>query len=248
MSGHSKWHSIKHKKAAIDAKRGNIFTKIIKELTVAARIGGGNAESNSRLRLAISKAKENNMPQDNITRAIKKGTGELPGVSYEDFTYEGYGPGGVAMLVTVTTDNKNRTVSEVRHLFSRFNGNMGEAGCVAWMFHKKGMLVVDKTTADEEELLMQALDAGAEDVKTETNTYDILTAPEDLETVKEKLEKQGITFTLAEITMVPQTTIKLEGKDAQQMLTLMEKLEEHDDIQNVYANFDISEEELAKCE
>lgn len=247
MSGHSKWHSIKHKKAAVDAKRGNIFTKLIKEITVSARIGGGNPDMNPRLRTAILKAKENNMPQDNITRAIQKGTGELPGVSYEDYMYEGYGPGGVAVMVEVTTDNKNRTVSEIRHIFSKYNGNMGENGCVAWMFSKKGVILVDKEKADEEGLMMIALDAGAEDMKTEDTNYEIVTTLEDFEKVKDALTEQGVPIALAEITQVPQSTVKLVGKEAQQMIVLMEKLEEHDDVQNVSANFDIPEEEFDVC-
>ena len=248
MSGHSKWHSIKHKKAAADARRGNIFTKLIKEITVAARIGGGNPDMNPRLRTAIGKAKDQNMPQDNITRAIKKGTGELPGVAYEDFTYEGYGPGGVAVMVQVTTDNRNRTVSEIRHLFSKHNGSLGENGCVAWMFSKKGVILVDKDKAAEEELMMLALEAGAEDMKSEGDSYEITTVPEDFEAVEKALRERGIPLSLAEVTMVPQSTVKLAGKDAKQMLALMERLEEHDDVQSVCANFDIPEEVLNECE
>ncbi len=247
MSGHSKWHSIKHKKALVDAKRGNIFTKLIKEITVAARIGGGDPDMNPRLRTAIGKAKENNMPQDNMIRAIKKGTGELPGVSYEDYTYEGYGPGGVAVMVEVTTDNKNRTVSEIRHLFSKHNGNMGENGCVSWMFSKKGIILVDKDQSDEEELMLTALDAGAEDMTVEDTGYEITASVDDFETVKNALIERGVNISLAEISLIPQTTVKLEGKEAKQMLTLMEKLEDHDDVQNVSANFDISDEDLDGC-
>ncbi len=246
MSGHSKWHSIKHKKAVVDAKRGNIFTKLIKEITVAARIGGGDADGNPRLRLAIQRAKDANMPHDNINRAIKKGTGELPGVSYEDACYEGYGPGGVAVLVEAMTDNKNRTVSDLRHILSKQGGNMGENGCVAWMFQKKGLILVEREQIGEDELLDIALEAGAEDMKAEEAGYEITTTVEDFEAVKQAVEDKGITPSMAEITMIPQTTIKLEGKTAQQMLLLMEKLEEHEDVQQVHANFDISEAELTR--
>jgi YebC/PmpR family DNA-binding regulatory protein len=241
MSGHSKWHSIKHKKAVVDAKRGNLFTKLIKEITVAARLGGGDPNGNSRLRLAIQKAKEANMPQDNINRAIKKGTGELPGVTYEEACYEGYGPGGVAVLIEAT-----RTVSDLRRIFSKQGGNMGESGCVAWMFHKKGLILVNREQIEEDELLGIALEAGAEDMKVDESNYEITTTPEGFEAVKQAIEDKGIKPSLAEVTMVPQTTIKLEGKQAQQMLQLMEKLEEHDDVQQVYANFDIPERELAQ--
>jgi YebC/PmpR family DNA-binding regulatory protein len=244
MSGHSKWHSIKHKKARVDAKRGNVFTKIIKEITVAARLGGGNPDMNPRLRTAVAKAKSENMPNDNIARAIKKGTGELPGVSYEEYTYEGYGPAGVAVMVEVLTDNKNRTVSEIRHIFSKYNGNLGETGCVGWMFEKKGVILIDASQAGEEQLMEIALESGAEDISTEDNEYEITTQPEQLETVKSALEAKNIAISMDEISMVPQNTIKLEGKQAQQMLAMMEKLEDHDDVQNVYANFDISDEEL----
>jgi YebC/PmpR family DNA-binding regulatory protein len=244
MSGHSKWHSIKHKKAAADAKRGNIFTRLIKEITVAARLGGGDPDGNPRLRLAIQRAKDANMPNDNINRAIKKGTGELPGVTYEEACYEGYGPGGVAVLVEAMTDNKNRTVSDLRSIFSKQGGNMGESGCVAWMFHKKGLILVGRDQIDEDELLDVALDAGAEDVTTEESGYEVVTTVENFEAVKQALDKREIKPSLAEITMVPQTTIKLEGKTAKQMLQLMDKLEDHEDVQQVYANFDISEQEL----
>ncbi len=245
MSGHSKWHSIKHKKALVDAKRGSMFTKLIKEITVAARIGGGDPEGNSRLRLAVQRGRDANMPQDNIIRAIKKGTGELPGVTYEELCYEGYGPGGVAVLVETTTDNKNRTVSELRHLFSKHGGNMGENGCVAWIFDKKGLILVDREQINEDDLLDIALEAGAEDMKTEDAGYEIITEADTFEQVKKAVEDKGIKPSLAEVTKIPQNTIKLEGKNARQMLQLMEKLEEHDDIQQVYANFDIPEEELS---
>jgi YebC/PmpR family DNA-binding regulatory protein len=244
MSGHSKWHSIKHKKASADAKRSSIFTKLIKEITIAARLGGGDADGNPRLRLAIQKAKDNNMPNDNISRAIKKGTGELPGVTYEEACYEGYGPGGVAVLIETMTDNKNRTVSDLRRIFSKQGGNMGESGCVSWMFHKKGLICVDLNQIDEDELMNIALEAGAEDMNKEESGYEIITSPDDFEAIRNALQKKGIPFTLAEITMLPQTTIKLEGKVAQQMLQLMEKLEEHDDVQQVYGNFDIPDLEL----
>jgi len=224
-----------------------MFTKLIREITVAARLGGGDPNSNARLRLAISRAKDANMPQENITRAIKRGTGELPGVSYEEAVYEGYGPGGVAVLVEAMTDNKNRTVSELRHIFSKHGGNLGENGCVAWMFDKKGLVLVDKDKANEEELMLVALEAGAEDMRSAENHYEIITQPGDFEKVKQALEEQGIEYSLAEVTMLPQTTVKLTGKQAQQMLQLMEKLEEHDDVQHVYANFDIPEEVMAEA-
>ncbi len=247
MSGHSKWSSIKHKKAAVDAKRGKIFTKVIREITVAARQGGGDPEANPRLRTAIQAAKAVNMPQDNIHRAIQKGTGEGEGTSFEEIVYEGYGPGGVAILCTVLTDNKNRTVAELRHLFSRHGGNLGETGCVAWMFHKKGLIVVDKSQKDEEELMLLALEAGAEDIKADDDVYEILTTSEDFEWVKRALEEQNIEMSVAEISMIPQATVKLEGKQAQQMLKLMEALEDHDDVQHVYANFDIPEEVMSEA-
>lgn len=242
MSGHSKWATTKHKKAAIDAKRGKIFTKITKEITVAARLGGGDPDGNPRLRTAVAKAKGVSMPAENIKRAIQKGTGELPGVSYEEITYEGYGPGGVAVIVEVMTDNRNRTVSEIRNIFSKANGNMGEAGCVSWMFNKKGYCVVSKATADEDKLMTLALDAGAEDMQTEDDNFVITTPPNDFEKVKKALEDAGIVLDVAEITAIPQTYVKLDGKEAQQMLRLMETLEDNDDVQNVYANFDIPEE------
>ncbi len=248
MSGHSKWHSIKHKKAAIDSKRGSIFTKLIKEITIAARIGGGDPDGNARLRLAVQKGKENNMPKSNIDQAIKKGTGELPGVSYEEYIYEGYGPGGVAVLVEVQTDNRNRTVSELRHIFSKNGGNMGEAGCVSWMFSKKGLIIVDRDKADEEKLMEIALEAGAEDMATEETNYEITTGLDSFEQVKQALSDKNIPINMAEVTMIPQTTIRLEGKAAQQMLQLMERMEEHDDVQNVYANFDIPEQVLAEVQ
>jgi len=246
MSGHSKWSTIKRKKGAADAKRGKIFTKIIKEIIIAARSGGGDINSNPRLRTAVLAAKAENMPRDNIDRAIKKGTGELEGVNYEEFTYEGYGPGGVAMLLEVLTDNKNRTVAEVRHIFSKQNGNLGEAGCVSWMFEKKGLISVDKAGADEDRLIEVALDAGALDVKDTGKEFDVTTPPDTFEVVKKKLETTGFKSTYGEVTMVPQTTVRLSGKEAEQMLKLMEGLEDSDDIQKVYANFDIADEEMER--
>ena len=244
MSGHSKWHSIKHKKAAVDAKRGKIFTKLIKEITVAARLGGGDPDANPRLRAAVAAAKAANMPADNIKRAILKGTGELPGTTYEEITYEGYGPGGVAILIQAMTDNKNRTVSELRHIFSKNNGNLGENGCVAWMFDRKGYILVKGNDKSEEELLDIVLEAGAEDIQEDEGNFEITCQPEDLEAVKSALEEAGITPKVAEISMVPQNTVKVTGKDAQQVLKLMEALDDHDDVQNVYSNFDIDSAEL----
>lgn len=247
MSGHSKWATTKHKKAAADAKRGKIFTKIIREITVAAKMGGGDPEGNPRLRTAILKAKENNMPADNIKKAIQKGTGELPGVSYEEVTYEGYGPGGVAIMIQIMSDNKNRTVSEIRHLLSKSGGNMGESGSVAWMFQKKGYLSIEKQKTDEDKLMAVALDAGAEDIRSDDPTlFEVITAPADFEKVKKAMTDAGLTPSFAEVTFLPQTYIRLEGKEAEQMLRLMEALEDHDDVQNVYANFDISDEVMAK--
>ena len=243
MSGHSKWATTKHKKAATDAKRGKIFTKITKEITVAAKLGGGDSDGNPRLRTAVAKAKSVSMPAENIKRAIQKGTGELPGVSYEEVTYEGYGPNGVAIIVEVLTDNRNRTVSEIRNIFSKAGGNMGEAGCVSWMFHKKGYIVVARAKADEEKLMSLALDAGAEDMQTEDDNFVITSAQSDFEKVKKALEDAGIPLEVAEVTMVPQTYVKIDGeKVAGQMMRLMEAIEDNDDVQNVYANFDIPEE------
>ncbi len=250
MSGHSKWAGIKHKKAIIDAKKGKVFTKVSKEITIAAKIGGGSPDMNPRLRLAIEKAKGVNMPADNIKRAIMKGTGELPGVTYEEVAYEGYGPGGVALLIDVLTDNKNRTVGEIRHILTKHNGHMGETGSVSWMFSKKGYILVNKKTADEDTLMTVALDAGADDFKNDPGeeNYEITTAPEDLNKVKEHLEKNNIKPGHAEVTMIPRNYIKLEGKDAERMLRLMEALEDHDDVQNVHANFDMPDEIMAKLE
>lgn len=249
MSGHSKWATTKRKKAAIDAKRGKIFTKITKEITVAARMGGGDPDGNPRLRTAIDKAKGVSMPQENIKRAVQKGTGELAGVTYEETTYEGYGPNGVAIIVEVMTDNKNRTVSELRHLMEKLGKGMGENGCVSWMFHKKGYFVVSKAKADEEKLMGIVLDAGAEDMQPEDDNFVITTAPADFDRVKKALDDAGVATEVAEVTMVPQTYVKLEGqKEAAQMLRLMEALEDNDDVQNVYANFDIPDEVMSAVE
>lgn len=247
MSGHSKWHSIKHKKAATDAKRGRVFTRLIKEMTVAARTGGGDIESNPRLRLLVNNAKASNMPADNIKRAIMRGTGELPGVSYEEVNYEGYGPGGVAIFLRVLTDNRNRTVAEIRHILSKHNGNLGENGCVSWMFDKKGYFVVEKSAADEEKLLEIALNAGAEDMREDDDNFEIFSAPENFETVKAAIETAGVAIAASEVSMVPQNYVKLQGKDAQTMLKLMESLEEQEDVQNVWANFDIDAAELKEA-
>jgi YebC/PmpR family DNA-binding regulatory protein len=246
MSGHSKWSTIKRKKGATDAKRGKAFTKLIKEITVAARMGGGDPNINPRLRTAIAAAKTDNMPKDNIERAIKKGTGALEGVLYEEVYYEGYGPGGAAVLVESLTDNKNRTVADVRHVFSKSGGGLGEAGCVAWMFEKKGLFVFQKEDVDEETLMEAILDAGGEDIRYEETTFEVTTAPEDFEAVKKSLDDRDLKYELAEVTMVPKTMVRLEDKDAEQMLRLMESLEDSDDVQKVYANFDISEETLDK--
>lgn len=244
MSGHSKWSTIKRKKGATDARRGKIFTKLIKEITVAARFGGGDADANPRLRAAIAAAKAENMPKDNIERAVKKGTGELEGVAYEEAYYEGYGPGGAAVLVESLTDNRNRTVADVRYVFSKSGGSLGEAGCVAWMFGKKGLFVFEKESVDEETLMEVTLDAGAEDIRDEEGTFEVITSVEDFEAVKKTLDEKGMGYSLAEITMVPQTTVELEGKEAEQMLRLMDALEDSDDVQKVYSNFDISDKTL----
>lgn len=245
MSGHNKWSTIKHKKGAADAKRGKIFTKIIKEISVAAKLGGGDPAGNPRLRTAMDNAKQENMPKDNIERAIKKGTGGMEGVTYEEITYEGYGPGGVAVLVEVMTDNRNRSVSDVRSIFTKCNGNMGETGCVSWIFDKKGLIVFPKTT-DFEKLFEVALDAGADDVSDEDEQYEVTTDPTKFMEVRDMLEKAGFKYESAEVTMIPQTMVKLEGKQAESMLKLMERLEDNDDVQNVYANFDISSEDMER--
>ena len=247
MSGHSKWSTIRHKKAAADAKRGKAFTKLIKEITVAARMGGGDPEANPRLRAAIIAAKTENMPKDNIDRAIKKGTGELEGVSYEEFNYEGYGPGGVAILVEIMTDNRNRAASEVRHIFSKNGGNLGEAGCVAWMFSKKGTIVFNKAGVNEDELMEIALETGAEDVEDQDDQFQVTTEWESFETVKAAFDEKGLAYEMAEVTLVPQTTVPIEdAKTAQQLLKLMNALDDCDDVQNAYANFDIPDELLSE--
>ena len=243
MSGHSKWSTIKRKKGANDAKRGKIFTRLIKEITVAARSGGGDPEGNPRLRSAIISAKAENMPKDNITRAIKKGTGEIAGEVYDEILYEGYGPGGVAVLVECMTDNRNRTVADVRHYFTKSNGNLGESGCVAWMFEKKGLILVDKETTSEEELMDQALEAGAEDMVEEDSEFQIFTAPEELDDVRDALEEAGVTFLEASVSMIPKNTVDVtEEKVGRALLKLLENLEDHEDVQNVHANFDIDDE------
>jgi len=246
MSGHNKWSSIKHKKGKADAQRGKAFTKITRELIAAARIGGGDPGGNSRLRAAIQAARAVNMPNDNITRAIRKGTGELEGVSYEEFLYEGYGPNGVAVLVKVLTDNRNRTVAEVRHLFSKHNGNLGETGCVNWLFSKKGTILVPRAAIGEEKLIELALELGADDVASDpgSSEYEVRCEPESFEAVRDGLQEKGVGIVSAEVAMVPQSTVHLEGKAADQMLRLMNALEECDDVQNVWANFDISDEAM----
>lgn len=244
MSGHSKWATIKHKKGALDAKRGKIFTKIIKEITVAARISGGDPDANPRLRTAILAAKAENMPADNIKRAIQKGTGELPGSVYEESVYEGYGPGGVAMMLEVATDNKNRTLSEIRHIFGKHGGNLGANGCVAWIFTKKGYIVLGKEKADEETLLNLVTDAGAEDLVDDGSNWEVFSPPEAFHQVVDRLKAAKLDPTVAEVSMVPQNYVKLSGKNAGQMLRLMEELEDHEDVQHVHANFDIEEAEL----
>ncbi|MFH1480285.1 MAG: YebC/PmpR family DNA-binding transcriptional regulator [Pseudomonadota bacterium] len=239
MSGHSKWASIKHKKGAVDAKRGKVFTKLIKEITVAARMGGGDREGNARLRAAIQAAKAGNMPKENIERAVKKGTGELEGTTYEEANYEAYGPGGVAIMMECLTDNKNRTVAELKHIIDRYGGRLGEPGCVSYLFQKKGLIVFDKMEAEEEKLLDLALETGAEDVKEEDTEFEVVTVASDFETVKKAFDTAGLTYTFAEVSMIPKNTVRLEGKEAEQMLNLMEALEDNDDISQVYANFDI---------
>lgn len=245
MGGHSHWATIKRHKSAQDAKRGKVFTRIIRELTIAAR-SGGDPDGNPRLRLAIAKAKEANMPGDTMKKAVQRGTGELPGVSYEEFTLEGYGPGGTALMLEITSDNRNRTVAEIRSLLTKNHGNMAEAGAVAWQFHKKGLLTIDKGKVDEDALLSLALEAGAEDVKVGEKSFEVVTNPHDFEAVKKALADAKINTSLAEITFVPQNTIRLEEKDAEQMLRLMEVMDEHDDVQKVHANFDISDEVMEK--
>lgn len=246
MSGHSKWSTIKHKKAAKDAKRGKLFSKLIKEITVAAKIGGGDVNANPRLRTAVSTARSSSLPLDNIDRAIKKGTGELEGVNYDEVTYEGYGPGGAAVLVMAMTDNRNRTVSELRHLFGRFGGNMGESGCVAWMFAKKGVLTVDKQAIDEERLMELALEAGADDVTDDGDVFTVTTSPDAFEAVKTALEQAKVATANAALGMVPSNMLSLTGTQAEQTLKLVEELEDHDDVQEVASNFDIPQDELER--
>ncbi|MFO7290501.1 MAG: YebC/PmpR family DNA-binding transcriptional regulator [Bacillota bacterium] len=248
MAGHSKWKNIRHRKGRQDALRGKLFAKLAREIFVAAREGGGNPDNNQKLRLAIAKAKSQNMPNENIERAIKKATGESGGKAYERVTYEGYGPGGVAVMVEALTDNRNRTAADMRYIFSKKGGSLGEAGCVAWMFERKGHLTIDRnsTDKDEDEVLMLALEAGSEDFQVSGDSYEITTAPEDFEAVKNALEKNGFSFTTAEVTMIPQNTVSLTGEEASKMIALLEALEDHDDVQNIYSNFDIDEDEMEK--
>ncbi|HOO38837.1 MAG TPA: YebC/PmpR family DNA-binding transcriptional regulator [Deltaproteobacteria bacterium] len=248
MSGHNKWSSIKHKKGAADAKRGKIFSRLIKEITVAARMGGGDIDGNARLRSAVAAAKASNMPKDNIERAIKKGTGELEGYNLEENAYEGYGPGGVAVLVNVLTDNKNRAVADIRHLFTKYNGNLGETGCVSWMFDKKGFASVDKGVVEEDTLYDIALEAGAEDISDEGDVFEIVIAPEDIEGLREALEDNNISYNQLEVQMIPQTNVTLTGKQAQQALKLLDALEDLDDVQSISSNFDIDDEEMAQLQ
>ena len=244
MSGHSKWHTIKHKKGAADAKRGKVFTRLIKELTVAARGGGGDPDMNPRLRTIVAEAKANNMPRENIERAIRRGTGEEPGVTYEEVTYEGYGPGGVALMIDTLTDNKNRTVGEIRHLLGKHAGNLAAENSVAWMFSRKGQIVVEKGKVDEEKLLSAALDAGADDMNDDESVWEVVCAPENFEAVRDAVKALGVEPASAAVAMIPQNYVKLVGKEAQQMLKLMEAIEDHDDVQHVWANFDVEEKEI----
>lgn len=248
MSGHSKWSTIKRKKAKTDAQRGKVFTKLIKEITVAARTGGGDETSNAALRSAIASAKAANMPAANVDRAIKKGTGELPGVVYEDITYEGYGPGGTALLIQVLTDNKNRTVAEIRHILSKHNGNLGESGCVAWIFEKKGLISVKSENVSEDALMEIVMESGGDDLRKEDDMFEIVTQPDAFEDVKDALMEKNIEIEEAELTLHPKNTIKANEKEADQLLRLMDALEDHDDVNNVYANFDIDPEIMAKLE
>jgi YebC/PmpR family DNA-binding regulatory protein len=244
MSGHSKWHTIKHKKGAADAKRGRVFTRIIKELTVAARAGGGDPDTNPRLRTIVAEAKQVNMPAENIKRAIRRGTGEEPGVQYEEITYEGYGPGGVALIIEAMTDNKNRTVGEIRHLLTKYGGDLGQSNSVSWMFEKKGYIVIEKTKAAEDTLMAAALDAGADDLRDDGDNWEVVSAPDTFPAVKEAVEKLGIETVSAQVAMLPKNYVSLEGKAAQSMLKLLDLIEDHDDVQHVWSNMDIDEKEL----
>jgi YebC/PmpR family DNA-binding regulatory protein len=246
MSGHNKWSTIKHKKGAADAKRGKIFSKIIKEISIAARMGGGDPDGNPRLRVAVNAARAANMPKENVDRAIKRGTGELDGVNYEEIVYEGYGPGGVAVIVEALTDNKNRTVAEIRHIFDKYNGNLGESGCVSWIFEKKGMIVVPSEGLTEDEVMELALEAGAQDVTSEEDFFEIKTEPQEFEAIRQAVETKGWKIESAEITMIPQNTVRLDGKKAEQMLKMMDALDDHDDLQKAFANFDISDEDMMR--
>jgi YebC/PmpR family DNA-binding regulatory protein len=244
MSGHSKWHTIKHKKGAADAKRGRVFTRIIKELTVAARAAGGDPDTNPRLRTIVAEAKQANMPAENIKRAIRRGTGEEPGVQYEEITYEGYGPGGVALIIEAMTDNKNRTVGEIRHMLTKYGGDLGQSNSVAWMFEKKGYIVIEKAKATEDTLLSAALDAGADDLRDDGDSWEVLSAPDAFPAVKEAVEKLGIETVSAQVAMLPKNYVSLEGKAAQSMLKLLDLIEDHDDVQHVWSNMDVDEKEL----
>lgn len=246
MAGHSKWKNIQHRKGRQDAIRGKVFSKLSREISVAAREGGGDPDQNQRLRLAISKARAQNMPNDNIERAIKRGTGEDGGGNYESVTYEGYGPGGVAVMVEALTDNRNRTAADLRHIFSKRGGNLGESGCVAWMFDRRGFLRIDREedALGEEEVMMQALEAGAEDVEATDDSYEIITSPDQFEEVKDALEQEGFRFSTAEVTMIPQNTIHLTGDHVPKMFQLVDALDDHDDVQNVYANFEVDDQEI----
>ena len=244
MSGHSKWHTIKHKNGAADAKRGRVFTRIIKELTVAARAGGGDPDTNPRLRTIVAEAKQVNMPAENIKRAIRRGTGEEPGVQYEEITYEGYGPGGVALIIEAMTDNKNRTVGEIRHMLTKYGGDLGQSNSVAWMFEKKGYIVIEKAKATEDTLLSAALDAGADDLRDDGDNWEVVSAPETFPAVKEAVEKLGIQPDSAQVAMLPKNYVSLEGRAAQSMLKLLDLLEDHDDVQHVWSNMDVDEKEL----
>ncbi|HSP90183.1 MAG TPA: YebC/PmpR family DNA-binding transcriptional regulator [Vicinamibacterales bacterium] len=244
MSGHSKWHTIKHKKGAADAKRGRVFTRIIKELTVAARAGGGDPDMNPRLRTIVAEAKQANMPAENIKRAIRRGTGEEPGVQYDEITYEGYGPGGVALIIEAMTDNKNRTVGEIRHMLTKYGGDLGQSNSVAWMFEKKGYIVIEKAKATEDTLLSAALDAGADDLRDDGDNWEVVSAPDTFPAVKEAVEKLGIQAESAQVAMLPKNYVSLEGRAAQSMLKLLDLLEDHDDVQHVWSNMDVDEKEL----